>query len=146
MSVFRWDTWTQVLLHKSPWDWDMGHNVGCARRFLPGSCAHHVERHLGEVIVLASQDTAEAAQRLLQGHVLTGGSGEHLCNLWHNKRVRSRAISSVVQGFMLTGDSVVISRCSNAELALGTNRKGSLHGCAGLYIEEQPSKCDQVPT
>src|SRR6185436_17113140 len=40
--------------------------------------ADHVERLLGQVIVLAGDDALEACDRVLDRHVLPGAAGEHL--------------------------------------------------------------------
>src|SRR5204863_1712803 len=49
-------------------------------RFLDGAfdAADEEEGLLGQVVVLAIDDLAEAAHRLLAGNVLAGGVGEHL--------------------------------------------------------------------
>src|SRR6202171_3760554 len=51
--------------------------------------AHHVEGLLGQVVVLAFEDLAEAADRLFQRHVLPGPVGE---DLGHEERLRQEAL------------------------------------------------------
>src|SRR5690606_19916608 len=51
--------------------------------------ADHVERLLGQVIVLAVHDGLEALDRVLQRHVLAGRAGEHFRNV---ERLREEAL------------------------------------------------------
>src|SRR2546428_1443623 len=74
--------------------------IGRLRRLAPAALAlrrldglidgaHHVERLLGKVVVLAIEDLAEAADRLLQGHIFPWSVGEHF---GHEERLRQKAL------------------------------------------------------
>ena len=51
--------------------------------------ADHVERLLGQVVVLAGDDGLEAADRVLERHVLAGAAGEHFGDV---ERLRQEAL------------------------------------------------------
>jgi hypothetical protein len=48
-------------------------------RFLNGT--NHVERLLGQFVIVTIQDALKAADGFLEGNVLTGGTGEYFSNV-----------------------------------------------------------------
>src|SRR5690554_768334 len=72
---------------KSPWWTALLHLVGFLDGLVDG--ADHVEGLLGQLVILAVEDALEAADGVLEGHVLAGRPGEHL---GHEERLRQEAL------------------------------------------------------
>src|SRR5207302_1944848 len=67
---------------------------GCLDGLIDG--AHHVKGLLGKVVVLAIEDLAETADRLLQGHIFPWSVGEHF---GHEERLRQKALDLAGTGY-----------------------------------------------